>query len=180
MSNCSMNEKCIPKPFGQFECVLSDCGIPSNEAFSMEKLKEWDGIGITRGMHITCSSGYDQQGSEFLLCQTDGSWKTSLNCTFKAGIPGCFDNKYRNFSNKILEEGPFSMDKNGKLQCKSRCFLEGSYKCFGLQYGKYCFCGNEIKSSPNRVSDGECKKSCRGNSGEWCGGSWKMYIFKNK
>lgn len=49
-----------------------------------------------------------------------------------------------------------------------------------FQYGKYCFCGNEIKSSPNRVSDGECKKSCRGNSGEWCGGSWKMYIFTNK
>lgn len=23
VSNCSMNEKCIPKPFEQFECVLS-------------------------------------------------------------------------------------------------------------------------------------------------------------
>lgn len=23
MSNCSMNEKCIPKPFGQFSCVIS-------------------------------------------------------------------------------------------------------------------------------------------------------------
>lgn len=48
----------------------------------METVKEWDGIGITRGMHITCSSGYDQQGSEFFLCRANGSWKTSLNCTF--------------------------------------------------------------------------------------------------
>lgn len=52
----------------------------------MEKIKEWDGIGITRGMHITCSSGYDQQGSEFLICRADGSWKTSLICTFKGKI----------------------------------------------------------------------------------------------
>lgn len=49
----------------------------------METVKEWDGIGITRGMHITCSPGYDQQGSDFFLCRADGSWKISLSCTFK-------------------------------------------------------------------------------------------------
>lgn len=52
----------------------------------MEKVKEWDGIGITRGMHITCSSGYDQQGSELFLCRADGFWKTNLNCAFKGKI----------------------------------------------------------------------------------------------
>lgn len=66
--------------------LITDCGIPSNEALSMEKVKEWDGIGITRGMHITCSSGYDQQGSELFLCRADGFWKTNLNCTFKGEI----------------------------------------------------------------------------------------------
>lgn len=49
----------------------------------METVKEWDGIGITRGMHITCSPGYNQQGSDFFLCRADGSWKISLSCTFK-------------------------------------------------------------------------------------------------
>lgn len=68
----------------------------------MEKVKEWDGIGITRGMHITCSSGYDQQGSEFLICQTDGSWKTSLNCTFKGKID-TFNKRYHKLKSNSIK-----------------------------------------------------------------------------
>lgn len=67
-----------------FKIWLPDCGIPSNEAYSMEKVKEWDGIGITRGMHITCSSRYAQQGSELFVCRCDGYWKTNLSCTLKS------------------------------------------------------------------------------------------------
>lgn len=35
----------------------------------METVKEWDGIGITRGMHITCFPGYNQQGSDFFYVE---------------------------------------------------------------------------------------------------------------
>lgn len=49
-------------------------------------------------MHITCSPGYDQQGSEFLICRADGSWKTSLNyCTFKGKIDK-FNKRYHKLS----------------------------------------------------------------------------------
>lgn len=48
-------------------------------------------------MHITCSSGYDQQGSEFLICRADGSWKTSLYCTFKGKIDK-FNKRYHKLS----------------------------------------------------------------------------------
>ncbi|XP_052695712.1 uncharacterized protein LOC128174119 [Crassostrea angulata] len=86
MSNCSMNEKCIPKPFDQITCVISDCGIPLNESFSMEKVREWDAIGVERGIHITCSAGYKQQGSERFVCRPDGSWMTDLSCTMRSKI----------------------------------------------------------------------------------------------
>uniref|UniRef100_A0A8W8NYD3 Sushi domain-containing protein n=1 Tax=Magallana gigas TaxID=29159 RepID=A0A8W8NYD3_MAGGI len=82
-SNCALNEKCIPKPFGEHDCVLSDCGIPSNEGFSMGEIQEWDAIGITRRIHIRCALGYNQQGSEVFVCRSNGSWRTDLNCTLK-------------------------------------------------------------------------------------------------
>lgn len=66
-----------------FKIWLPDCGIPSNEAYSMEKVKEWDGIGITRGMHITCSLIYAQQGSELFVCLSNGYWRKNLSCTLK-------------------------------------------------------------------------------------------------
>ncbi|XP_052693400.1 uncharacterized protein LOC128171661 [Crassostrea angulata] len=83
VSNCSLNEKCISQPFGQYTCVLSDCGIPSNEGFSMEDIQEWDAIGIARGIHIRCALGFNQQGSEFFVCRSNGSWRMDLNCTLK-------------------------------------------------------------------------------------------------
>uniref|UniRef100_K1QE58 Sushi domain-containing protein n=1 Tax=Magallana gigas TaxID=29159 RepID=K1QE58_MAGGI len=60
-----------------------DCGIPSNEGFSMENIQEWDAIGIKRKIHIRCALGFNQQGSEVFVCRSNGSWRTDLNCTLK-------------------------------------------------------------------------------------------------
>ncbi|XP_052695849.1 uncharacterized protein LOC128174312 [Crassostrea angulata] len=79
-SNCRINEKCIPQPFDQFTCVISDCGEPRGEGFSMEHVREWDAIGITRGMHITCAAKYNQLGSELFVCRSNGTWRTDLSC----------------------------------------------------------------------------------------------------
>lgn len=49
-----------------------------------------------------------------------------------------------------------------------------------FQYGIHCFCGNEIKTSSNRVLDVECDMSCYGNKEEYCGGYWRIYIFTNE
>nr|XP_034322415.1 uncharacterized protein LOC117688454 [Crassostrea gigas] len=131
MSNCSMNEKCIPNPFGQFSCVISDCGIPSNERFSMEKVKEWDAIGLEKGIHITCSAGYKPQGSERFVCHPDGSWKTNLKCTTKQ-ILGCFENDYRH---DVLEFGRYKVYPNGEHECEDFCLgnHQNNFKYYGLQ-----------------------------------------------
>lgn len=65
---------------------ISDCGIPLGDGFSFNNVREWDAIGITRGLHITCSSEYQQQGSERFVCLSNGLWKTNLNCTLKGLI----------------------------------------------------------------------------------------------
>lgn len=52
----------------------------------MEIVKEWDAIGLERGIHITCSTGYKQQGSGRFVCRRDGSWKTDFSCTMKSKI----------------------------------------------------------------------------------------------
>lgn len=65
---------------------ISDCGCPLGEGFSMNNVREWDAIGITRGIHIACSSGYQQHGSERFVCLANGLWKTDLNCTLKGSI----------------------------------------------------------------------------------------------
>lgn len=72
------------------------------------------------------------------------------------------------------------MNTNGKLQCKTRCLQDDSYEYFGVQFGRDCFCGNDIKTSFNRVSDEECNIFCSGNTDELCGGFWKIYIFTNE
>lgn len=46
-----------------------------------------------------------------------------------------------------------------------------------FQYGKYCYCGTDIKNSPKRMPDEECSTPCRGNEQEFCGGDWRISIF---
>lgn len=63
---------------------ISDCGVPQDDGFSLKKVQEWDAIGITRGIHVTCMDGFEQRGSELFICRPNGSWKTDLSCTFKS------------------------------------------------------------------------------------------------
>lgn len=46
----------------------------------MKNVREWDAIGITRGIHITCTAEYNQLGSELFVCRSNGTWRTDLSC----------------------------------------------------------------------------------------------------
>ncbi|XP_062587178.1 fibrinogen alpha chain-like [Saccostrea cucullata] len=81
---CKKNyEKCIPKPFGQYECVLSDCGIPVNKINTTWDVHEWDGIGIRKRIHIKCLESFKQRGSGMIVCHKNGTWITDLVCQAK-------------------------------------------------------------------------------------------------
>lgn len=71
-------------------------------AFSLEKVQEWDVIGITRGIHVSCKEEFKQHGSGLHICRPDGSWKTDLSCTIK----GTYNNEHylKYFIIWIIEE----------------------------------------------------------------------------
>lgn len=52
----------------------------------MNEAQEWDAIGISRRIHITCARGYKKQGSEQFVCLSDGTWKTDLICSLEGSI----------------------------------------------------------------------------------------------
>lgn len=66
--------------------IIVDCGIPEDPGFSLDKVEEWDGIGLTRGIHIACSPLYTQHGSGFFVCRSDGSWRKNLSCILKSKL----------------------------------------------------------------------------------------------
>lgn len=51
----------------------------------MEHVREWDAIGISRGIHITCADKHNQLGSELFLCRSNGTWRADLSCSEKDG-----------------------------------------------------------------------------------------------
>lgn len=60
-----------------------------------------------------------------------------------------------------------------------KCFEFASkmgYKYAGLQYGGYCFAGNEV-GKYGQKGDGECFMPCEGDKGRTCGASWKNSVF---
>ncbi|XP_061190037.1 uncharacterized protein LOC133197868 [Saccostrea echinata] len=79
-ANCRENEKCNHLSLGEFKCVLSDCGVPRSENISFDAVERWDGIGIYRRIHLKCAENYRQTGSQQFICQSNGKWKTDLNC----------------------------------------------------------------------------------------------------
>uniref|UniRef100_K1RHX4 Sushi domain-containing protein n=1 Tax=Magallana gigas TaxID=29159 RepID=K1RHX4_MAGGI len=105
-SSCRINEKCIPQPFDQFTCVISDCGVPKGEGFSMEHVREWDAIGISRGIHITCADKHNQLGSERFVCRSNGTWRADLSCP----------EKYNDYIKHLPEGSPDIQDAKAALE----------------------------------------------------------------
>ena len=58
-------------------------------------------------------------------------------------------------------------------KCVSFCGAKG-FRYAGTQYGGYCFCGSETGVA---ADEGLCNSQCKGNTDEYCGGSWKNSIY---
>ncbi|XP_061190965.1 uncharacterized protein LOC133199108 [Saccostrea echinata] len=79
-ANCLDNQKCNSLPFGKYECIPSDCGIPYVEGADINSSDRWDAIGIRRQMHLKCYKEFKQTGSGILSCPTSGIWTADLRC----------------------------------------------------------------------------------------------------
>ena len=89
------------------------------------------------------------------------------------------DDNICNSYNRIF--GGFEFTKlilNSRENCIDFCVSMG-YQYAGVQNGNECFCGNNLPSSSNKRPMTECNRVCRGNNKEFCGGWWRMNVFRN-
>ncbi|XP_062600822.1 neurocan core protein-like [Saccostrea cucullata] len=117
-ANCNDNQTCQQLPFGEFKCILSDCGVPRSENVTLDAVKRWDGIGIQRRIHIKCAENYKQTGSQQFICQSNGKWRTDLICE-----KGC-DKGWSEFENHCYYKYETSVTWQ---EAKEKCEKKNAY-----------------------------------------------------
>ncbi|CAK9784334.1 hypothetical protein CC85DRAFT_291707 [Cutaneotrichosporon oleaginosum] len=89
-------------------------------------------------------------------------WK-SHGCHFD-----CYDGM-----NRYLPHFAYSSNRNSPRKCTKACAAAG-YKFAGVQFGKECWCGNEIGGQ--LTDDSECFVKCPKSRGT-CGGPCRNFIY---
>ncbi|XP_078616882.1 uncharacterized protein LOC144885088 isoform X1 [Branchiostoma floridae x Branchiostoma japonicum] len=97
------------------------------------------------------------------------------------GYEGCYvDQADRNFPDEEKWDGQLTNDR-----CVSHCRDQG-YPYAATEFTFQCFCGteaqfNNLTAQFNNLTaarpDDECSTDCTGNSGEKCGGAWRMSVY---
>ncbi len=85
---------------------------------------------------------------------------------------GCFkDQQSRDLSGFSFQSADMTTDS-----CLAQCGQKGASYA-GLQYGTFCFCGNDYGSLGKSA---ECNMPCAGNKHEICGGKWANSVYRVK
>ncbi|XP_019637354.1 PREDICTED: antigen WC1.1-like [Branchiostoma belcheri] len=111
-----------------------------------------------------------------------GGWQVVLLLTVlrgtgaqvPAGYEGCYvDQAVRNFPHEEKWDGQLT-----NARCVSHCRDKG-YPYAATEFTFQCFCGTDAQFNtlPAAVPDWECSTDCTGNSGEKCGGPWRMSVY---
>ena len=79
-------------------------------------------------------------------------------------------------SSKRLLPKSVSVSSNSPASCMKACKGAG-YKFAGVQYSSQCFCGETAPPDSTIKSSVECNRVCPGNTGQKCGGSWRMNVY---
>jgi hypothetical protein len=58
--------------------------------------------------------------------------------------------------------------------CAAFC---GAYRFFGAEYGRECYCGNEIAESAAEVDAAECSMACAGDGEVLCGNGNRLSVY---
>jgi hypothetical protein len=61
--------------------------------------------------------------------------------------------------------------------CANFCI---DYRYFGTEYGTQCFCSQGLSSSASPEAISSCNYGCSGSSSEFCGGFWRIDIYKKR
>ncbi|PVH74837.1 WSC-domain-containing protein [Cadophora sp. DSE1049] len=75
---------------------------------------------------------------------------------------------------RALGEAFFPNDENTIERCITACY---PYKYAGAEYGRECWCGNELNGA-SKVSDSDfCNMPCAGNREQYCGGIVALNVY---
>lgn len=80
-------------------------------------------------------------------------------------------------SGRALRGPSTADDKMTTEMCAKFC---KAYEYFGTEYGRECFCGNELQQASKEAPATECKMACGGDEGEFCGGDNRLSVYKKK
>ena len=75
----------------------------------------------------------------------------------------------------MLNEKEAVLKDNSEESCIDFC---AGYKYAGVQYRNGCYCGNTTPPRSAILPYEECNMKCTGSDSQFCGGGWKMNIFK--
>lgn len=75
---------------------------------------------------------------------------------------------------RVLDKDMLGDDPGMSVEkCVYYC-QEKNFPYAGLQYGRWCFCGN---TPGQRIDASACSMPCAGNSGQACGGPWANNVY---
>ncbi|XP_071807597.1 uncharacterized protein [Asterias amurensis] len=92
------------------------------------------------------------------------------------GYLGCF--KDGSWGPRVLRGDSKTSDRLSVEWCFNYCGSR-SYKYAGVESETECYCGNDEDYDRHGIAvDSECRNICPGNSYQYCGGHWRISIYK--
>ncbi|KAH8594282.1 WSC domain-containing protein [Bisporella sp. PMI_857] len=88
---------------------------------------------------------------------------------------GCHVDNYHSYG-RALSEGQSSTDYMTVENCATAC---DGFKYFGLEYGRECYCGNNLEAHATLTRDSDCNFPCAGNSAETCGAGFRINVYQH-
>ena len=86
---------------------------------------------------------------------------------------GCFTDSV---AERAFTGAAFADDEMTIEDCAKSC---ESYRFFGLEYGRECYCGNTRNPESILVADSECTMACGGDESEICGALNRLSVYNN-
>uniref|UniRef100_A0A1I8J1C5 WSC domain-containing protein n=1 Tax=Macrostomum lignano TaxID=282301 RepID=A0A1I8J1C5_9PLAT len=127
-------------------------------------------FGVQNGNQCFCGNHYGRFG---IRPNTECRMQCSGDKTTYCG--GVWRNKIFTTGLSTRVKGVNAGVKANSHYCIKLCKRAG-YKYAGLQYASYCTCGNSY-GSLGRVSNKQCKMTCKGDRREKCGGPWRNSVY---
>ncbi|XP_062610626.1 uncharacterized protein LOC134272411 [Saccostrea cucullata] len=112
-------------------------------------------------------------GNDNQFCGGNSRISVYKNANYEKGYLGCFqDQSTRTLNGKHMSSNSMTVE-----MCKEFCKKQDA-EFYGLESSMHCYCGNLTQLV--RKPEMDCSQQCRGNSDQFCGGHWRISIYKNR